>query len=122
MNKPPLKLALWEFPDGPAQGMDQQIIVLKQTRAGDYKDCYVANLLDGDRYMVKEPHKLPPRSDTTILDFIIDNKISFKYGEEDVYVYRGENESYLCDHPYSHDTRKDDIRDVVQYIMDMEEL
>jgi len=118
--KPPNKLALWEFPNGPAQGMDQQNIVLKQTRFGDYKDCYIANLLDGDKYMRKETPELPPRSDAAILDFIIDNKLRIEYGEDDVYVYK--QDKFVCDHPFSFDKRKQDVRDVIQYIMDMEEL
>jgi hypothetical protein len=120
MKKPPLKLALWEFPDGPAQGLDQQIIVLKQTRAGDYKDCYVANLLDGDRYMVKETIKLPPRTDTSILDFIVSNQIKIEYGEQDIFIYRMGR--FLFDHPYSDETKQDDVRDAIQYMMDMDEL
>ncbi len=47
MKKPPKKLSLWQYPDGPAQNMDQQVVVLKQTRAGDFKECYAANVLRG---------------------------------------------------------------------------
>tara|TARA_R100001163_G_C5068470_1_gene208841 strand:+ start:749 stop:1132 length:384 start_codon:yes stop_codon:yes gene_type:complete len=118
--KPPTKIAIWEFPDGPAQSEDQQNIVLKQTRAGDFRDCYIANLLDGDRYMVKQPIELPPRTDTCILDFIISNQIKVVYGDSDIYVYR--RDRYLFDHPYSDETKLDDVRDAMQYMMDMDEL
>lgn len=120
MKNPPHKLALWQFPDGPAQGLDDQKIVLKQSRSGDFRDCYVTNLLDGDYYMIKNPVELPPRTDESILNFIIDNRLKFEYGDDDVYVYR--SDQFICDHPYSKETRRDDVRDVAQYIMDMDEL
>ena len=120
MNKPPIKIALWQFPDGPAQNMDQQNIVLKQSRSGDYKDCYIANLLDGDYYMLKEPQQLPPRTDSAILDFIIKNQIKIEYGEKDIFIYR--RGRFLFDHPHSEDTQLDDVRDAIQYMMDMDDL
>ena len=120
MKKPPKKLSLWEYPDGPAQNMDQQVVVLKQNRSGDFKDCYAANLLDGDNYMTKETVELPPRTDTSILDFIISNQIKIEYGEKDIFIYRMGR--FLFDHPYSDETKQDDVRDAIQYMMDMDEL
>ena len=120
MKKPPKKLSLWQYPDGPAQNMDQQVVVLKQTRAGDFKDCYAANLLDGDNYMTKEAVELPPRTDTSILDFIISNQIKIEYGDTIIFIYRMAR--FLFDHPYSDETKQDDVRDAMQYMMDMDEL
>jgi hypothetical protein len=68
----------YTFPDGQqlADGESVQLLVKRNGRM-IFQDAYFADLQEGDVYMIPEQVELAPETDTDILDFIIDNNITW---------------------------------------------
>jgi hypothetical protein len=68
----------YTFPDGQqlADGESVQLLVKRSGRMV-FQDAYFADLQEGDVYMIPEQVELAPETDTDILDFIIDNNITW---------------------------------------------
>ena len=68
----------YTFPAGQqlADGESVQLLVKRNGRMV-FQDAYFADLQDGDVYMIPEQVELAPETDTEILDFIIDNNITW---------------------------------------------
>jgi hypothetical protein len=61
------------FPKGPAKHLDEGDLVQVINQRGLFKDCYKANLEDGDEYLVPEELEPSPRTAQELLDYIETN-------------------------------------------------
>ena len=112
------------YPDGIANSMGQDEIVLVRDSLGSLNNKHVVDLLDGDCYCERIPAPLPPRSGDDILKYIAENEVGFSYIKDQyghvimLEAYKGD--LILCQMQYTEP--KTIIRDLIEPIMDMEEL
>ena len=72
------KIQTYTYPQG-QQLSDGELVQLQVTRNGRlvFEDAYFQELQEGDVYIIPAQAKLPAATDTEILDFILDNKLSW---------------------------------------------
>lgn len=72
------KIQTYVYPDG-QQLSDGELVQVQVTQGGRlvFKDAYFHELQDGDVYIIPEQSKLPPATDTEILDFILDRGLAW---------------------------------------------
>jgi hypothetical protein len=63
------------FPEG-QQLSEGEIVQIRKRKSGRwvFRDCYFADLQDGDEYIIPEQVELPLASDTEIIDFLLKNQ------------------------------------------------
>jgi hypothetical protein len=118
-------IQFYTYPDGPADQMGQDEIVLVRDSLGSLNNTYVGDLIKGDYYCKRIPSPLPPRSADDILEYMAKNGIQINYISDDethdiVLVEAVKGQLVLCQMAFN-DARTA-IRDVIEPIMDMEEL
>ena len=72
------KIQTYTYPQG--QQLSDGELVQVQVKSGSrlvFKDAYFHELQEGDVYIIPEQVELPPATDTEILDFILDKKLSW---------------------------------------------
>lgn len=72
------KIQTYTYPQG-QQLSDGELIQLQVTRGGRlvFEDAYFHDLQDGDVYIIPAQAKLPPATDTEILDFVLDKELGW---------------------------------------------
>jgi hypothetical protein len=84
------------FPEG-QQLSEGEIVQIRKRKSGRwvFRDCYFADLQDGDEYIIPQQAELPLASDTEILDFLVKNKglwswtiTDFITGDSSVHAFR----------------------------------
>jgi len=71
-----MRIKLHTYPEGGASRMAQDEIVSKLTSRGRFTDCYVADLMDGDEYLLDPKMPLPSINAQQAIKYINDNQIS----------------------------------------------
>ena len=71
-----MRIKLHTYPEGGASRMAQDEIVSKLTDKGRFTDCYVADLMDGDEYLLNPKMPLPSINAQQAVKYINDNRIS----------------------------------------------
>lgn len=118
------KIQFYIYPDGLADTMGQDEIVLVRDSLGSLNNKHVGDLVNGDYYCERIPNPLPPRNADKILEYIAKNQVGFSYIKNEyneviiVEAYKGD--LILCQMHY--EEPKTIIRDLIEPIMDMEEL
>ena len=118
------KIQFYIYPDGLADTMGQDEIVLVRDSLGSLNNKHVGDLVNGDYYCERNPNPLPPRNADKILEYIAKNQVGFSYIKNEyneviiVEAYKGE--LILCQMHY--EEPKTIIRDLIEPIIDMEEL
>lgn len=120
------------YPDGDADFMNKDEIVLRLTNRGSLTDCYVGELSDGDKYCQRIQTKLNRRTAAHILNFIAEQEIciSYEFGKElcsstwsgnDYALIRITDASgmVLVKYPYDNEFS---LREAIEFVMDQEEL
>lgn len=72
------RIQTYIYPQG-QQLSDGELVQIQVTRSGRlvFEDAYFQELQEGDVYIIPEQAKLPPATDTEILDYILDKNISW---------------------------------------------
>ena len=121
-----MKIKLYTYPDGVADSLAQDEIVMKKTPWGSFTDCYVANLVDGDVYDPRIKEELPPRKAEEVFKYLAQKEMTFEWIRdvdfklEAVHIWIKGLEP-VVKYPF-HDDAYTTLREAVEYIMDMEEL
>ena len=71
-----MRIKLHTYPEGGASRMAQDEIVSKLTSRGRFTDCYVADLINGDEYLLNAHLPLPSVSAQQAVKYVNDNQIS----------------------------------------------
>jgi len=122
INEIYMDIKLHIYPDGRADSLPLDYIVSKLNSRGRLEDCYVADLLDGDKYALPYGDKLPPRKDRDVIAYIAEKKLSFDWKEKHLFVMN-EFGDPLVDYPIYEDSDPyDTIREAVDAIIDQDEL
>ena len=122
INEIYMDIKLHIYPDGRADSLPLDYIVSKLNSRGRLEDCYVADLLEGDKYALPYGDKLPPRKDRDVLAYIAEKKLSFEWQEKHLFVLN-EYGDPLVDYPIYEDSDPyDTIREAVDAIIDQDEL
>ena len=77
------KIQTYTYPQG--QQLSDGELIQVQVKSGSrlvFKDAYFHELQEGDIYIIPEQAKLPPATDTEILDYLLDVGISWTFIEE----------------------------------------
>ncbi len=110
------------YPDGIADSMGSDELVLVRNKLGSVDSKFVSDLVQGDYYCERIPAPLPPRNADDILRFITDNELTLAYVKDSldktVMLEVGRGSNILCSTEYGEDC----IRTAVEPLMDMEEL
>ena len=110
------------YPDGIADSMGSDELVLVRNKLGSVDSKFVSDLVQGDYYTKRIPAPLPPRNADDILRFITGNELTLTYVKDSldktVMLEVGRGSNILCSTEYSEDC----IRTAVEPLMDMEEL
>lgn len=123
-------IILHSVPSSVHSRLAQDVIVSRLQPNGRFVDTYVADLVDGDRFLVPQ-NELPPRSAEDIISWIGKNKIQWEWDRG--YPHIDPNEMHRIEinkeaitvlfiHSYSHDDHALALREAVEYVMDQEEL
>lgn len=103
------QIQTYTYPSG-QQLSDGELVQIQVTRSGRlvFEDAYFQELQEGDVYIIPEQAKLPPASDTEILDYMIDHELGFTalYGR--VTVWSKESHKDLAEvrfNPHTSDLR-----------------
>jgi hypothetical protein len=110
------------YPDGDAEFMNKDEIVLRLTDRGSINDCYVGDLCDGDQYCQRLQTKLQKRTASDILNFIADREIciSYEFGSDYEFIKLSDASGQsLTKYPYDNASA---LREAVEFVMDQEEL
>jgi len=83
------------YPDGIADSMGSDELVLVRNKLGSLDTKFVGDLIKNDYYCQRIPAPLPPRNAEDILKYIYDNKLSFNWLQLD--AGRGEGWTYLLE-------------------------
>lgn len=116
------QIQFYIYPDGIADSMGQDELVLVRNNLGSVDIEFVSNLIQGDYYAEQIPAPLPQRNAEDILRFIAENELTLTYVKDRtdstvmLEVSRGSN--ILCSTEYSEDC----IRKAIEPLMDEEEL
>ena len=118
-------ITFYTYPQGIADTMGQDEIVLVRNSLGSLDNKFVGDLVDGDYYCERIPRPLPPRSADEILHYMAKNGISMNYIKDEethriVLIEAIKGNLVLCQMAF--DEPRTAIRDVIEPIMDMEEL
>lgn len=118
------QIQFYIYPDGIADSMGQDELVLVRNKLGSVDIEFVSNLVQGDYYAEKIPAPLPQRNAEDILRFISSKKLSINYlmTEDDdpicVAIEVDRDGDILVSMDYSDDC----IRKAIEPLMDEEEL
>lgn len=117
-------ITFYTYPEGIADTMGQDEIVLVRNSLGSLDNKFVGDLIDGDYYCERIPAPLPPRDAESILEYIAKNRIYFHYIKDQsgnvVLIEAVKDGVILCQTSYTES--KGILRFLVEPIMDMEEL
>ena len=117
-------ITFYIYPDGIADSMGSDELVLVRNKLGSVDSKFVSDLVQGDYYCERIPAPLPPRNAEDILRFISDMKLSINY-------LMTEDEESICKAIEVHldgdilmcvDYSEDCIRKPIEPLMDLEEL
>ena len=110
------------YPDGVADSLGQDELVLVAGPLGSLDTKFVGDLIDGDYYAEKIPAPLPQRNAEDIVRFIAENELTFTYVKDrtnsTVMLEVGRGSNILCSTEYTEDC----IRKAIEPLMDEEEL
>lgn len=67
------------YPDGFAESMGSDELVLVRNKLGSVDSKFVSDLVQGDYYCKRIPAPLPPRNAKDVLDYIYEKKLSFNW-------------------------------------------
>ena len=118
------QIQFYIYPDGIADSMGQDELVLVRNKLGSVDIEFVSNLVQGDYYAEKIPAPLPQRNAEDILRFISSKKLSINYlmTEDDdpicVAIEIDRDGDILVSMDYSDDC----ISKAIEPLMDEEEL
>lgn len=116
------QIQFYIYPDGIADSMGQDELVLVRNKLGSVDIEFVSNLVQGDYYAEKIPAPLPQRNAEDILRFIAENELTLTYVKDrtnsTVMLEVGRGSNILCSTEYSEDC----IRKAIEPLMDEEEL
>ena len=117
-------ITFYIYPDGIADSMGSDELVLVRNKLGSLDTKFVGDLIENDYYCQRIPAPLPPRNAEDILRFISDMKLSINY-------LMTEDEESICKAIEVHldgdilmcvDYSEDCIRKAIEPLMDLEEL
>lgn len=117
-----MDIKLHIYPDGRADSLPLDYIVSKLNSRGRLEDCYVADLLEGDKYALPYGDKLPPRKDRDVLTYIAEKKLSFDWLGTHLLVLNESREPIVNYPIYEDSDPYDTIREAVDAIIDQDEL
>ena len=82
------QIQTYVYPDG-QQLSDGELIQVRVTEGSRlvFKDSYFHELQEGDVYIIPDQVELPPATDTEILDYMIDNNISWSHCGEHLLIF-----------------------------------
>ncbi len=82
------QIQTYTYPQG-QQLSDGELIQVRVTEGSRlvFKDAYFHELQEGDVYIIPEQAKLPPATDTEILDYMLDHELGFTALDERVVVW-----------------------------------
>jgi len=110
------------YPDGFAESMGSDELVLVRNKLGSVDSKFVSDLVEGDYYCKRIPAPLPPRNANDMLRFIEENELTLTYvkdrTDKTVMLEVGRGSNILCSTEYAEDC----IRKAIEPLMDMEEL
>jgi hypothetical protein len=131
-------LQFFTYPDGDADFMNKDEIVLRLTNRGSLTDCYAGELCDGDSYCQRIQVQLGKRTPAQILNFIMDRGVCISYHSSGS-LQRWFNNDHIVDAEFDHtviELRTSDgtllvkypydnelaLREAIEFVMDQEEL
>jgi len=118
-------LKLYTYPDVPKDGIADDEIVLKLTPWGSFTDCYVIDLVDGNKYALRIKTRVPPRSHDQLFNYSAQKRLSFDWAQDvdgkDEGVEVWGKSTLLVTYPY-HIDEITTLSEAINYLMDMEEL
>ena len=110
------------YPDGFADSMGSDELVLVRNKLGSVDSKFVSDLVEGDYYCKRIPAPLPPRNAEDVLSYIAKNELTFKYVKDEndktVMIEVWIESDILSSTKYTEDC----VRDAVEPLMDMVEL
>ena len=116
------QIQFYIYPNGVADSMGQDELVLVRNKLGSVDIEFVSNLVQGDYYAEKIPAPLPQRNAEDVLRFIAENELTLTYVKDRnnsaVMLEVGRGSNILCSTEYSEDC----IRKAIEPLMDEEEL
>lgn len=117
-------ITFYIYPDGIADSMGSDELVLVRNKLGSVDSKFVSDLVQGDYYTKRIPAPLPPRNAEDILRFISDMKLSINYlwTEDDDPICKAIEIHLDGDILMCMDYSEDCIRKAVEPLMDLEEL
>ena len=82
------QIQTYTYPQG-QQLSDGELVQLQVTQGGRlvFKDAYFNELQDGDVYIIPAQSKLPPATDTEILDYLLDKGLGWNAGGEHLIIW-----------------------------------
>ena len=115
-------ITFYIYPDGIADSMGSDELVLVRNKLGSLDTKFVGDLIQNDYYCQRIPAPLPPRNAEDILRFIIENELTLTYvkdrTDKTVMLEIGRGSNILCSTEYAEDC----IRKAIEPLMDEEEL
>ena len=115
-------ITLYVYPDGIADSMGSDELVLVRNKLGSLDTKFVGDLIQNDYYCQRIPAPLPPRNAEDILRFIVENELTLTYVKDrldkTVMLEVGRGSNILCSTEYAEDC----IRKAIEPLMDEEEL
>jgi len=117
-------ITFYIYPDGIADSMGSDELVLVRNKLGSVDSKFVSDLVQGDYYCKRIPAPLPPRNAEDVLQFISDMKLSINYlmTEDDDPICKAIEIHLDGDILMCMDYGEDCIRKAVEPLMDLEEL
>ena len=110
------------YPDGIADSMGSDELVLVRNKLGSVDSKFVSDLVEGDYYCKRIPSPLPPRNANDVLKYIAEKQYSINYitSDEDIEMIEimDINENILVQVEYKDNC----IRNAIEPLMDLEEL
>ena len=90
------KIQTYTYPQG--QQLSDGELIQVQVKSGSrlvFKDAYFHELQEGDVYIIPAQAKLPPATDTEILDFMLDKGIGWNAGGEHLIIWEKSTQNNL---------------------------
>ena len=116
------QIQFYIYPDGPADSMGQDELVLVAGPLGLIDTKFVGDLIPNDYYCERISKPLPQRNAEDIVRFITENELTLTYVKDrtnrTVMLEVGRGSNILCSTEYSEDC----IRKAIEPLMDEEEL
>ena len=116
------QIQFYIYPDGIADSMGQDELVLVAGPLGLIDTKFVGDLIPNDYYCERISKPLPQRNAEDIVRFIAENELTFTYVKDrtnsTVMLEVGRGSNILCSTEYSEDC----IRKAIEPLMDEEEL